>query len=170
MSQDRRSVLTALGLALPFGLSSGAGALARSTTHAAPALGFRSFEESVAAAFGSESVLTADAALPGDAFPCRRIEVGHSELLESGVQGCHNDRPFAGFPAGHLRIVRTGGCPGPVFRGVRLYVLTVDVVWTGGRACGDPSRPLDFALLPPAPAFGDEQPAVRAVRSVSNRV
>ena len=42
------------------------------------------------------------------------VEVGHSEQVQAGVQGCHNDRPFAGFPAGHLRIVRTGSEPGPV--------------------------------------------------------
>ena len=54
------------------------------------------------------------------AFPCRRVEVGHSEQVRAGVQGCHNDRPFAGFPAGHLRIVRAGSEPGPVRQGVRL--------------------------------------------------
>ena len=63
----------------------------------------------------------------------------------------HNDRPFAGFPAGHLRIVRTGCEPGPVIRGVRLYVATVDVALAGGPG----GRMLDFASLPPVPVFTD---------------
>ena len=140
MSHDRRSVLAALGLALPFGLG------ARAATPAAPpgrppVLRLRSFEDAVREAF-------ADA--PFDSLPCRRVEVGYSDLFQAGVQGCHNDRPFAGFPAGHLRIVRVGSEPGSVVGGVRLFVSTVDVVWTGGHDCG-PSRPLDFSALPPAP-------------------
>ena len=89
----------------------------------------------------------------GQSSSCRRIEIGHSEQVRAGVQGCHNDRPFAGFPAGHLRIVRTGSEPGPMDRGVRLYVSTVDVALTGGLTPGIASRPLDFASLPPAPSF-----------------
>jgi hypothetical protein len=85
--------------------------------------------------------------------PCRRVEIGHSELVRVGVQGCHNARPFAGFPTGHLRIVRTGSEPGPVCQGIRLYVSTVDVLLTGGLTQSDPSQPLDFASLPPAPTF-----------------
>ena len=156
MSHDRRSVLAALGLTLPFGLGPVAGAAARpGPLLGPPSLRFRSFEDAVAAefAFGAPAP---DAAAGSDPFPCHRIEVGHSELLDAGVQGCHNDRPFAGFPTGHLRIVRTGAHPGPLFQGVRLYVRTVDVIWTGGRECGEPSRPLDFATLPPAPTFGTE--------------
>lgn len=87
-------------------------------------------------------------------------EVGHSADVLAGVQGCHNDRPFAGFPAGHLRIVRTGSGPGPVVGGVRLYVATVDVVLTGGRTADEPSRPLNFATLPAAPILvaGEPEP------------
>ena len=52
----------------------------------------------------------------GPASSCRRVEIGHSQQVSIGVQGCHNDRPFAGFPVGHLRIVRTGSEPGPMVR------------------------------------------------------
>jgi len=142
MIHSRRSLLSAIGVALPFGL----GGLARASstpsgTANAPVLRFRSFEEAVREAFASHDRTS----------PCRRVEVGHSELVQAGVQGCHNDRPFAGFPAGHLRIVRTGSGPGPVRGGVRLHVSTVDVVLTGGLSPAVPSRPLDFASLPPAP-------------------
>lgn len=148
MSHDRRSVIAALGLALPFGINAAPRASARPVMFTPPKLRFASFEDAVAAAFG------AGAALEYEGFACRRVEVGHSELLESGVQGCHNDRPFAGFAPGHLRIVRVGSHPGPVFHGVRLYVYTVDVALTGGRECGEPGRPLDFAALAPAPVLG----------------
>ena len=143
-THDRRSVLAALGLAVPFGLDTRAAA----ATGPAPGLRLRSFEDAVREAFAS-----AGPAPPGapDGVPCRRVEVGHSDEVRAGLQGCHNDRPFAGFPAGHLRIVRTGAEPGPAVRGVRLYVATVDVAAAGGAA----GRPLDFASLPPAPVFGE---------------
>ncbi len=91
--------------------------------------------------------------IPPGMFACRRIEIGYSDEVLSGIQGCYNDRPFAGYPAGHLRIVRAGFGPGPIVHGVRLYVATVDVVLTGGRAGAFPDRPLDFAKLPPAPTL-----------------
>jgi hypothetical protein len=147
MTHDRRSVLASIGLALPFGLDR---LVAAAPTDPAPALRLRSFEEAVRAAFGPDALSDASP-VPGEAFPCRRIEVGHSAEVLAGVQGCHNDRPFAGFPAGHLRIVRTGSGPGPIVGGVRLYVATVDVVLTGGRTGGEPGRPLNFATLPAAP-------------------
>ena len=162
MIQDRRSVLTALGLALPLGLSGGPRAPSV-PAGPAPVLGFRPFDEAVRTAFRAGSPdLSGGAAGGGEAFPCRRIAVGDSEAVQAGLQGCYNDRPFAGFPTGHLRIVRTGSGPGPIFRGVRLYVTTVDVVLTGGRACRSPGRPLDFASLPPAPTLSDRQPDTTA--------
>jgi len=135
MLRDRRSVLAALGLAVPFGIPARAAA-----TGPAPGLRFRSFEDAVREAFASAG---------SDGTPYRRVEVGHSDEVRAGLQGCHNDRPFAGFPAGHLRIVRTGCEPGPAVNGVRLYVATVDVAVVGGPG----GRPLDFASLPPAPVF-----------------
>jgi hypothetical protein len=36
----------------------------------------------------------------GQTVLCRRVEIGHCEQVQTGIQGCHNDRPFAGFPAG----------------------------------------------------------------------
>jgi hypothetical protein len=154
---SRRSLLSAFGLALPFGLGARAGSAATSIGPA-PVLRFRPFEEAVRAAFAGCGPASGpgtrdDSAGHGRMPPCRQIEVGHSELIRAGVQGCYNDRPFAGFPAGHLKIVRAGSEPGPVRRGVRLYVSTVDVVLTGGPAPGGPGRPLDFASLPPAPSF-----------------
>ena len=87
MAHSRRSVLSGIALALPFGLGARVSA---GPIDAAPALRFRPFEEAVREAFAS-----------GDrASSCRRIEVGPSEQVRAGVQGCHNDRPFAGFPAG----------------------------------------------------------------------
>jgi hypothetical protein len=142
MNQTRRSILSAIGVALPFGIGTRLEA-SRTPAGAAPVLRFRSFEEAVRTAFSGR----------GPSSSCRRIEIGHSEQVRAGVQGCHNDRPFAGFPAGHLRIVRTGSEPGPMYRGVRLYVSTVDVAPTGGLTPGIASRPLDFASLPPAPSF-----------------
>jgi hypothetical protein len=138
MNDSRRSLLSAIGLALPFGLGARLGAATVSTDLV---LRFRSFEEAVRTAFTEQS------------SSCRRIEIGHSEQVRAGVQGCHNDRLFAGFPAGHLRIVRAEFEPGPARQGVRLYVSTVDVALTGGLTPGVPSRPLDFASLPPAPIF-----------------
>ena len=140
MPQTRRSLLSAIGVALPFGIGARVGA-PPVPTEEAPVLRFRSFEEAVRTAFAERSA------------SCLRIEIGHSERVRAGVQGCHNDRPFAGFPAGHLRIIRTGSEPGPIYRGVRLYVSTVDVAITGGLTTDIVSRPLDFATLPPAPSF-----------------
>jgi hypothetical protein len=146
MSHDRRSVLTAIGLALPFGIDTRLSA-ATLPTGPAPVLRLRSFEEAVREAFRTAALQ------PSGTLACRRIEVGHSEEVLAGIQGCYNDRPFAGFPAGHLRIVRAGSGPGPIIHGVRLYVATVDVVLTGGRTDELPDRPLDFAKLPPAPTL-----------------
>ncbi|WP_165226432.1 hypothetical protein [Aquisphaera insulae] len=139
MNQTRRSILSTLGVAVPFGIGHRAGA-APTPAEAAPVLRLRSFEEAVRTAFS----------VAGPSSTCHRIEIGHSEEVRAGVQCCHNDRPFAGFPAGHLRIVRTGSEPGPMYRGVRLYVATVDVALTDGLVPGVVSRPLDFASLPPA--------------------
>lgn len=147
MLRDRRSVLAALGLAVPFGIPARASA---APVGPAPGLRFRSFEDAVREAF---------AAPAPDGWAAWRVEVGHSDEVRAGLQGCHNDRPFAGFPAGHLRIVRTGCEPGPAVNGVRLYVATVDVAVADGPG----GRPLDFATLPPAPVFTDppESPARR---------
>ncbi len=138
---SRRSVLASLGVTLPFGL--GAGARSHASAGTAPTLRFRAFEDALRAALASQC------------GPTRRVrvEIGHPEPDRAGFQGSHNDRPFAGFPAGHLRIVRAGTEPGPVRQGVRLYVSTVDVALTGGPIPGPASRPLDFATLPPAPMF-----------------
>jgi hypothetical protein len=149
MSHDRRSVLAALGLVLPLSIP-GRAATTAAPGARPPVLRLRSFEEAVREAFAIARTSTAS-----EPFPCRRIEVGHSALLVTGVQGCHNDRPFAGFSAGYLRIVRTGSEPGPVVCGVRLYVSTVDVALVSSRDCGAPSRPLDFSVLPPAPVLGE---------------
>jgi hypothetical protein len=142
MNQTRRSILSVIGVALPLGIGLRLGA-SPTAAEAAPVLRFRSFEEAARTAFSER----------GQSSSYRRIEIGHSEQVRAGVQGCHNDRPFAGFPAGHLRIVRAGSEPGPMYRGVRLYVSTVDVALTGGLTPGVVSRPLDFASLPPAPTF-----------------
>lgn len=142
MRHDRRTVLAALGLALPFGLPGWTQSGASSVVSAE--LRFRSVEDSIREAFRSGGGATYGT------LPCRRVAVGHSELLPAGLQGCHNARSFADFPAGHLRIVRVAYEPGSIIAGVRLYVCTLDVVSTGGSNCGQ-SRPLDFATLPPAP-------------------
>ena len=143
MNPSRRSLLAALGWTLPLGLGARAGAAAAPAGAAAPNLRFRPFEDAVRAAFAASAPIGT----------CHRVEVGPCEAVRAGVQGSHNDRPFAGFPAGHLRIVRTGSEPGPERDGVRLYVATVDVARTGGLAPGDAGRPLDFATLPPAPTL-----------------
>jgi hypothetical protein len=149
MRISRRSVLAALGIALPIEVAGRAAAAA--TPPAAPALRLRSFEEALRQAF-------ANATGPGDGPDvhgpvARRVEVGYCEEIRAGVQGCHNDRPFAGFPAGHLRIIRCGSEPGPSRQGVRLYVSTLDIALVGCAPQGIASRPLDFAGLPPAPSF-----------------
>lgn len=165
MSQDRRTVLSAIGLALPFGLSAARAGTPVAPTGPLPVLRYRSFEEAVREAFAAPD----PAGESFEGFRCRRVEVGHSDLLHAGVQGCHNDRSFAGFPAGHLRIVRAGSEPGPVRGGVRLFVCTVDVVATGGRNDAS-TRPLDFSALPPAavlcdPPTGDAQDTAGAHRA-----
>jgi len=140
-----------LGVALPFGLGARAGVSANPASPA-PMLRFRPFEEAVLEAFSDHGRTSSnDEAGRGGTHPCRRVEVGESDLVRAGVQGCYNDRPFAGFPSGCLRIVRTGSGPGPVHLGARLYVSTVDIVLTDGPPPGVPYRPLDFASLPPAP-------------------
>jgi len=78
----------------------------------------------------------------------RRVAVGHSPAVEAGLQGCLNDRAFAGFPRGCLRIIQTSLEPGPTVGGVRLYLATVDLIRCDPNTSG---RPLDFASLPPAP-------------------
>lgn len=132
MNRDRRSVITALGLALPLGLANRAAA----AVGPPPGLGFRSFEAGVRDL------------RPGEV---RRVEVGHCDALHAGLAGCCNDHPFAGVPAGRLRIVRTGCEPGPAVNGVRLYAAFVDVTLSD-----EPGRPFDFAALPPAAVFVGE--------------
>jgi hypothetical protein len=161
MSHDRRTVLAAIGLMLPFGL--GGRARAAAPVGPPPVLRFRPFEDALREAFASGDDD------PCVVLPCRRVEVGHSDLLQAGVQGCHNDRPFAGFPSGHLRIIRVGCEPGRALGGVRLFVCAVDVVLTGGRDRG-PSRPLDFAALPPAPVLAAPEPEPTTRELVGRRV
>jgi hypothetical protein len=151
MPLNRRSILSAIGVAIPCGLGAGVSSAANASGQALT-LRFRPFEEAFNGA-AADSGRTTSIDLDGLTYPCRRVEVGFSEQIRSGVQGCHNDRPFAGFPAGHLRIVRTGSEPGPVLKGVRLYVSTVDIALTAGLTPGVASRPLDFSSLPPAPTF-----------------
>lgn len=142
MNQTRRSILSVIGAALPFVTGTWARA-SRPSPETVPVLRFHSFEEAVRAAFSDRC----------QSSICHRIEIGHSEQVRAGVQGCYNDRPFAGFPAGHLRIVQTRFEPGPIDRGVRLYISTVEVALTGGVTPSVAGRPLDFASLPPAPSF-----------------
>ena len=147
MMPTRRSVLSSIAASVPLGIGAGVKA-PPAAPGPAPVLRFRPFEEAVRLAFEDRS--SADDPGVGTDL-CRRVEVGHSDQVRLGVQGCHNDRPFAGFPAGHLRLIRTGSEPGPARQGIRLYVSTVDVLVTGGLAPGAPSRPLDFSSLPAAP-------------------
>ena len=153
MKHNRRTLLSAFSAALPFGLGSRTG-VASIANEKPPELRFRPFEQAVRVAFAApRRIHPNDGAESEDEFQGRRIEVGDSELVRAGLQGCHNDRPFAGFPRGALRIVRAGFAPGPERRGVRLYVATVDIALTDSRTDRGPSRPLDFASLPPAPTF-----------------
>ncbi len=142
MFSTRRSILAALGSTLPLAIGRTVRAESSIPVGPAPTLRFRSFEAALRAAVADDSTAT-----------CYRVEVGPSDLVQAGVQGCHNNRPFASFPPGYLRITRTGSEPGPTWQGVRLYVTTVDVTLTGGLSADDPSRPLDFASLPPAPVW-----------------
>jgi len=151
MIQDRRSVLSVLGLSLPFGFFTRG-----SEVGPPPVLRFLSFEEAVRQAFADPP----PPAIPGpapDSPTCRRIEVGHSERLQYGVQGCENDRLFAGFPKCRLRIIRTGFEPGPVRGGARLYIATVDITLNETPLGDTPRRLLDFRLLRPAPTFVEEE-------------
>ena len=150
MMPNRRAIISSIACSLPFGFWSRAHA-STAPVGSAPTLRLRSFEEGVRQAFADRFAAPETADDTGR--PWRRIEIGCSEQVRVGVQGCHNEKPFAGFPAGHLRIIRTGSEPGPIQNGVRLYVSTVDVVHTGGLAAGAPSHALDFASLPPAPIF-----------------
>src|SRR5262245_39076011 len=109
MSLSRRSILSALGVALPFGIA--ARARGAATGMVAPMLRFRPFEEAVREAFMDVTGCSEGAG--AHVLACRRVEVGYCEEIRAGVQGCHNDRPFAGFPAGHLRIIRSATEPGP---------------------------------------------------------
>lgn len=152
MGIHRRTVLSALGVLFPAAfvervLASDGG------SDAPPVLRFRSFEDALRSALPG-----ADRSAAGGPTVARGVEVGHSDLVARGLQGCHNERPFAGCPAGHLRIVRAGSGPGPVVGGVRLYVHTVDVAFASGHAVGADSRPLDFALIPPAPVLAESGP------------
>jgi hypothetical protein len=140
---SRRSLLATLGASLPFGLG---GARAAFPPADAPTrLRFRPFEAAVREAFAAG---TGDDPRRG-----RVVEVGDCDLVRAGVQGCHNARPFAGFPAGGLRIVRTASAPGPASGGVRLYVTTVEILPASAAPGDAPTRPLDFAALPPAPTL-----------------
>ena len=149
MPHSGRSLLSAMAVALPIGLGTRVEA-SMTPVVKVPMLRFRPFEEAVREAFGDRDSMSN---MTGQTYPCRRVEIGHSEQVRAGVQGCYNDRPFAGFPAGHLRLVRTGSEPGPIWQGIRLYISTVDIALTGGLTSQGPSRPLDFASLPPAPTF-----------------
>lgn len=143
MFQDRRAILSAIGLALPFGFPLRASA----ATFPVPRLRLRTFEEALREAFQSEVV---DPSTHDSHASCRRVEVGYCEGIQAGIQGCINDRPFAGFSARQLRIIRTGSGPGPTVSGVRLYVSTVDVLVVSSTK-GETGRSLDFGSLPPAP-------------------
>ncbi|WP_435016910.1 hypothetical protein TA3x_004492 [Tundrisphaera sp. TA3] len=148
----RRTLLSALGVSLPFGLTAARAGATGSPTRADLTLRFRPFEEAVRSAFADWSPGASDG--PDEsALPFRRVEVGDSDRVRAGLQGCHNDRPFAGFPAGNLRVIRSGSAPGPSVNGVRLYVSTVDIAVVPGPIPGRPARPLDFATLPPAPTI-----------------
>lgn len=143
MPHNRRTILAAMGSLFPFGF--GKRTRAAALPEQPPLVEFRSFEDALRKALLASKKTV-------NTLPCCRVEVGHSDLLLSGVQGCHNDRAFAGFPIGHLRIIRIASEPGPNLGGIRLYVCTLDVVVTGGRNCGL-SRPFDFAVVPPAPVL-----------------
>lgn len=139
--QNRRKVITALGLALPLALPSRLGA----AQHPVPCLRFVSVEDGLIAALRATGTRSS-----WHGFPCVGVEVGHSDLVATGVQGCFNSQPFAGFPHGHLRIVRTSSEPGPAVGGVRLYLTTLEIAVTGGRNHAK-GQPLDFTRLPAAP-------------------
>ncbi len=153
MKLSRRTLLSAFSVALPFGIGSRIPG-SEIASEGPPLIRFRSFETAVRAAFaGPPESDSGERVGDGDETFCRRIEVGDSELVRAGLQGCQNDRPFAGFAEGALRIVRTGFAPGPARRGARLYVSTIDIALTDSLTDRSPGRPLDFTSLPPAPSF-----------------
>lgn len=145
---NRRSLLSTFTAVFPLSLAPTATATAG--TDPAPRLGFRPVEDAVREAFARQS---RGGASPLSTGCTCRVEIGPSGALLGGLPGRRNSRPFAGFPAGQLRIVRTSTEPGPIRHGVRLYVTTVEIAWTGERSADDPGHPLDFATLPPAPAL-----------------
>lgn len=140
MNHDRRAILATLGLTVPLGLARWAGGTPPLEMPSV-ALRLQAFESGVREAFRLSSPEAEPSAR-------RRVAVGHGPAVEAGLQGCVNDRPFAGFPPGGLRIVRTCSEPGPTIGGVRLYRTTVDLIRSDPAT---PGRPLDFASLPPAP-------------------
>jgi len=151
MNHDRRAMLATLGLAVPFGFERWAVASPSRPAGSVMGLTLRSFEDGVREAFRLFP--------SADAPARRRVAVGHGPAVEAGLQGCVNDRPFAGFLPGCLRIVRTGSEPGPTVSGVRLYLATVDLIRNDTTI---PGRPFDFATLPPAPILvGSEADSVR---------
>ncbi len=91
MHLDRRSVR---GVGLPFATNAFAATPARAVRP--PGLRLMPFEEAVRTAFRAAS-----------ADPVRRVAVGWSELVQSGLQGCVIRRTFAGFPR-----IRPSGTPG----------------------------------------------------------
>ena len=92
MNQTRRSLLSAIALALPFGIGSRVKG-ASSQPGVAPALRFRPFEDAVREAFADRDP---SKSAPDRPSSWRRVEVGHSKQVQEGLQGSHNDRPFAG--------------------------------------------------------------------------
>lgn len=150
---SRRTLLAALGSFLPLGLARTTRA-GRSATAAPALLRFRSFEQAVRDAFANDSDRNEIAVVEGRAYPCRRIAVGESEIVQAGLQGCTNGRPFAGFPAGGLRVVRTAVGPGPQLGGVRLYVTTLEIAAVDPRHSVDSTRSIEFADLPASPILG----------------
>lgn len=142
MTTDRRTFLGILGLAAPFApraVATVAGVLLPTS------LRFRTFEDGVREVFPT---LPDGQRTTHDLAP-RRVEVGCSEAVRVGLQGCVNRQPFAGHPAGALRITRTSCEPGPEVGGVWLLVTWVDVTLAPSHQ-SFAGRPLDFATLPPA--------------------
>jgi len=139
MDHNRRAILSTIGLTVPLALERWASAAPPAET-SSMVLKLQTFEGGVREAFR----------LSHRAGPSakRRVAVGHGPAVEAGLQGCVNDRAFAGFPQGCLRIIQTSLEPGPTINGVRLYLATVDLMRSNPDTSG---RPLDFASLPPAP-------------------
>ena len=144
MPQTRRSLLTAVGTAVPLAIASQARSEAAAPTFEDGPLTVRyqKFEDAVRRAFAQPA---ADGTKP------RRVEVGANELFEAGLQGCTNREPFAGFRPGQLRIVRAGSAPGPAVRGFRAYISWVELVADENPTAG--RRKVDFTANAPAPQF-----------------